>query len=155
MTAIAVAHNYLGMDRRLVAVDHDGKAHPSYYSTGSSGDKSIVVDQIDAEFPLPPEQIKEFQVQFRPFQEAQIKNIALNPRSAAKPATKSEIPPREVHPVTASSAIDPNTDTDGDGLSDFQEIHKYRTDPKMLSTAGDGVADGDRQRRREFTYSIR
>ena len=46
-------------------------------------------------------------------------------------------------------------DTDGDGLSDFQEIHKYRTDPKKLSTAGDGVSDGDRQRRREFTYSIR
>ena len=46
-------------------------------------------------------------------------------------------------------------DSDGDGLSDYQEIHKYRTDPNKFSTAGDGVSDGDWQRRREFTYSIR
>src|SRR6266853_5934882 len=46
-------------------------------------------------------------------------------------------------------------DTDGDGLSDFQEIHKYFTDPNKLSTAGDGVSDGDWDRRREFAYTIR
>jgi hypothetical protein len=46
-------------------------------------------------------------------------------------------------------------DTDGDGLSDFQEIHKYFTDPNKLSTAGDGVPDGDWQRRREFAYTLR
>jgi len=46
-------------------------------------------------------------------------------------------------------------DSDGDDLSDFQEIHKYCTDPNKLSTAGDGVSDGDWQRRREFTYSVR
>jgi RNA polymerase sigma factor (sigma-70 family) len=49
----------------------------------------------------------------------------------------------------------PDADTDGDGLSDFQEVHKYRTDPSKFSTAGDGVSDGDWQRRREFTYTIR
>jgi hypothetical protein len=48
-----------------------------------------------------------------------------------------------------------STDSDGDGLSDFQEIHKYGTDPHKLSTAGDGVPDGDWDRRREFAYSIR
>ena len=36
-------------------------------------------------------------------------------------------------------------DSDGDGLGDFQEIHKYFTDPKAPSTAGDGVSDGDWQ----------
>ena len=36
--------------------------------------------------------------------------------------------------------------TDGDGLSDFPEIHKYRTDPRKFSTASDGISDGDRQR---------
>lgn len=46
-------------------------------------------------------------------------------------------------------------DTDGDGLTDFQEIHKYATDPRKVSTAGDGVSDGDWERRREFTYTIR
>jgi Transglutaminase-like superfamily len=46
-------------------------------------------------------------------------------------------------------------DTDGDGLSDYQEIHKYCTDAKKKDTVGDGVADSDWQRRREFTYSVR
>jgi hypothetical protein len=143
------------MDRRLVAVDHNGDAHPSFYSSGSSGDKSIVVDQIDAEFLLPPEQIKEYQVQFRPFEEIQLKGILLNPQSAAKPDTKAEAAPRDVQTPRAPAAIDSNIDTDGDGLSDFQELCKYRTDPHKRSTAGDGVSDGDWQRRREFTYSIR
>lgn len=46
-------------------------------------------------------------------------------------------------------------DTDGDGLADFHEIHKYGTDPKNNDTAADGVSDGDRQQRREFAYSVR
>jgi hypothetical protein len=52
-------------------------------------------------------------------------------------------------------AAQSDPDTDGDGLPDFQEVHKYRTDPKKKDTAGDGAADGDWQRRREFTYSVR
>jgi Transglutaminase-like superfamily len=55
-------------------------------------------------------------------------------------------------PSTARSG-DP--DTDGDGLPDFQEIHKYGTDPAKKDTAGKGTPDGDSQQRREFTYSIR
>lgn len=46
-------------------------------------------------------------------------------------------------------------DADGDGLPDFQETHKYRTDPKKKDTAGKGVSDGDWKQRREFTYSVR
>src|SRR5262245_18866338 len=46
-------------------------------------------------------------------------------------------------------------DTGGDGLSDFQEIHKYATDPAKKDTAGKGTPDGDQQQRREFTYTIR
>jgi hypothetical protein len=52
-----------------------------------------------------------------------------------------------------SEAADP--DTDGDGLADFHEVHKYRTDPTKRDTAGKGVSDGDWQQRREFTYSVR
>lgn len=46
-------------------------------------------------------------------------------------------------------------DSDGDGLSDFHEVHKYRTDPNKKDTAGNGTPDGDWQQRREFTYSVR
>ena len=45
MTVFAVAHNFFGQDRRLVAVDHDGKTHPAVsYSSGSDGDKKWVID---------------------------------------------------------------------------------------------------------------
>lgn len=46
-------------------------------------------------------------------------------------------------------------DSDGDGLPDFQEIHKYLTDPAKKDTDGDGVPDGDWNERREYTYSVR
>jgi len=55
--------------------------------------------------------------------------------------------------ATPSNPADP--DSDGDGLPDFQEIHKYRTDPGKKDTAGRGIADGDWQERREFTYTVR
>ena len=46
-------------------------------------------------------------------------------------------------------------DTDGDGLSDFQEVHKYRTDPANPDTDGDGTPDGGWDERREYTYTVR
>ena len=84
------------------------------------------------------ERTPELEVQFRPFELAEIKGIALNPRSTAKPIHEDRRPAPEIRPSTASAAVDPDADTDGDGLSDFQEIHKYRTDPRKFSTAGDG-----------------
>ncbi len=36
-----------------------------------------------------------------------------------------------------------NPDTDGDGLSDGDEVHKYHTDPLKRDTDGDGLSDGD------------
>jgi hypothetical protein len=39
---------------------------------------------------------------------------------------------------------DPNkADTDGDGLSDFDEVFIYGTDPLNSDTGGDGISDGD------------
>lgn len=51
------------------------------------------------------------------------------------------------------AAQDP--DTDRDGLSDFHEVHKHRTDPRKADSDGDGVPDGDANERREFTYTVR
>lgn len=39
-----------------------------------------------------------------------------------------------------------NPDTDGDGLSDGDEVHKYHTDPLNPDTDGDGLTDGEEVR---------
>ncbi|MCI0588259.1 MAG: transglutaminase domain-containing protein [Planctomycetes bacterium] len=46
-------------------------------------------------------------------------------------------------------------DADRDGLSDFQETHKYFTDPKSADSDKDGLPDGDWEERREFAYTVR
>ncbi len=38
-------------------------------------------------------------------------------------------------------AVDPGTDTDGDGLTDCEERCQYGTDPELLDTDGDGMGD--------------
>jgi Transglutaminase-like superfamily len=61
-------------------------------------------------------------------------------------------PAAAIGPAAAQSH---DRDSDGDGLSDFQEMHKYRTDPAKKDTGGTGTPDGDWSQRREFTYSVR
>jgi len=41
----------------------------------------------------------------------------------------------------AEKLIDKNKDSDGDGLSDFDELNKYFTDPNKADTDGDGYTD--------------
>ena len=53
----------------------------------------------------------------------------------------------------ASVAI-PASDTDGDGLSDYAELHKYFTDPRKVNSAGSSKPDSDWEQRKEFTYTI-
>ena len=40
-----------------------------------------------------------------------------------------------------TSGIDPNADTDGDGLSDWDEVFRHGTDPNRADTDGDGLSD--------------
>ena len=54
-----------------------------------------------------------------------------------------------------AQADPPGHDSDGDGLSNFHEIHKHRTDPQSADSDGDGLPDGDWNERREFTYTVR
>ena len=68
----------------------------------------------------------------------------------------TSVPP--IAPSIARAGADKgetDPDSDGDGLSDYQEVHKYRTDPGRRDTAGKGIPDGDWKQRREFTYSVR
>lgn len=41
----------------------------------------------------------------------------------------------------AYGTSDTETDTDGDGLSDFDEVNRWGTDPTNVDTDGDGFAD--------------
>jgi hypothetical protein len=45
-------------------------------------------------------------------------------------------------------------DSDGDGLSDYEETQKYLTNPLEVDSDGDGIEDADWSERREYTYSI-
>jgi len=47
------------------------------------------------------------------------------------------------------------SDTDADGLTDYEEYCKYRTDPTLADSDGDGTPDADWAERREYTYSIK
>jgi hypothetical protein len=44
--------------------------------------------------------------------------------------------------IGAQEYIHPTSDTDGDGLSDYDEIFIHRTDPQRTDTDGDGQTDG-------------
>ena len=57
--------------------------------------------------------------------------------------------------LTFSAPGGEDVDSDRDGLSDFQEIHKYRTNPTKRDSDDDGTPDGDWNERREYTYTIR
>ena len=46
-------------------------------------------------------------------------------------------------------------DSDKDGLTDYEEYCKYKTDPILADSDGDGTPDEDWNERREYTYSIR
>ena len=46
-------------------------------------------------------------------------------------------------------------DTDGDGLTDYEEYCKYRTNPTLVDSDMDGTSDAEWNERREYTYSIR
>lgn len=56
-------------------------------------------------------------------------------------------------PAALADRRDP--DSDRDGLSDFHEVHKHRTDPRKADSDGDGVPDGDWLERREYAYTVR
>src|SRR5262249_27904448 len=146
-TAIAVGHNIPNTDKRLVAVDYNGARHIGVHSIAPFVlyPKNFL---LDAEFDLPPDRIKEYEVQTRPFEQVLISEINLRReegRTTSNPAPfrKQELASEATGQPPIRASENPDLDSDGDGLSDFQEIHKYRSDPGKLSTGGDGVSDGE------------
>ena len=45
-------------------------------------------------------------------------------------------------------------DTDEDGLTDYEEYCKYKTDPTKADSDGDGIPDNDWNERREYVFTI-
>jgi hypothetical protein len=73
-TALAVTHDIWDKPVRLIAVDHDGKELPAKIRSGS-GAKDF--RQLVVEFDQPPEQIKGFRFQTRPYETVEIPRIPL------------------------------------------------------------------------------
>ncbi len=73
-TAISVTHDIQDKPVRLVAIDGDGKELPADIRSGG-GVKDF--RQLVVEFDQPAEQIKEFRLQTRPYEEVEIPRIAL------------------------------------------------------------------------------
>ncbi len=58
-------------------------------------------------------------------------------------APKEKIVVKEFKPIEVKSVDLALIDTDGDGLTDQDEINIYKTDPNNPDTDGDGLSDGD------------
>ncbi len=88
-----------------------------------------------------------------PTNEHTCRNMPTPRRTLRRPARAALAILLLVAAVRPASADEP--DRDKDGLPDFQEIHKYCTDPGSADSDGDGTPDGDWSERREYTYSVR
>jgi hypothetical protein len=71
---LAVSHDIQDRPVRLIAIDHDGKELRAEFRSGG-GVKDF--HQLVVEFDQPPEQIKEFRLQTRPYEAVEIPRIAL------------------------------------------------------------------------------
>lgn len=78
-THMVVSFNLSDPDLRLVAVDHEGREHEAENALRSGVDK---ISQICADFPLLPQQIKEFRLQTRPIEWVEFKDVEVNPSPA-------------------------------------------------------------------------
>ena len=54
-----------------------------------------------------------------------------------------ELPAEEEEPQEEPETIDPEADTDNDGIKDIDEIELFGTDPENADTDGDGLSDYD------------
>ena len=89
-TALAVAHDFLGTDNRLVAYDRQGKEYPATSCSSGAGRGGLGL--LDAEFAVPADQFLGCFFQFRPFELAEITDIALQPRRPASRSRRRKLP---------------------------------------------------------------
>jgi len=74
-TAIAVSHTPVQDEVRLLLIDVDGKVHQTASLQSGAAGKAIV--QLDAEFRVPTDRVREFQFQICPVDWAEFRNVHL------------------------------------------------------------------------------
>ena len=66
------------------------------------------------------------------------------PQTITQPEVTPTLEQTSAPTSVPQTGTDPNNpDTDGDGLSDGEEINTYNTDPNNPDTDGDGLSDGE------------
>ena len=69
--------------------------------------------------------------------------------------TKTPMTPSIPTPTpTATPMLNPDADVDSDGLTNYEETVKYKTNPYHADSDGDGIPDGEWNERREYTYTV-
>lgn len=69
---------------------------------------------------------------------------SVEPQTITQPEVVPTLEQTSAPTSEPQTGTDPNNpDTDGDGLSDGEEINTYNTDPNNPDTDGDGLSDGE------------
>jgi len=63
-------------ERRIIAVDKNGNTHTGGWSGRSTGLKTLATTEF---YDLKPEQIQKYELQFRPYERVEFKNVSLKP----------------------------------------------------------------------------
>lgn len=69
--------------------------------------------------------------------------LSISAAGAVVPATAANAPAAGDQTALQSAATTADVDSDGDGLTDSEEVHGWGTDPNVADSDGDGTPDGD------------
>jgi beta-lactamase regulating signal transducer with metallopeptidase domain len=97
--------------RRITAIDKNGNTHTGSWRGRSTGLKTLATTEF---YDLKPKQIQKYQLQFRPYEWIEFKNVSLKPNlktdvqiEVEKPAVEVEVEEAEVQVKTENNLVSP------------------------------------------------